>query len=77
MVGAVGAVTPDLEDDGPDDGAFCFAWWSIGAVDTWGKRQSVGASETAMERPRCERSDEYRERCAPVRKQSSLARFQG
>lgn len=63
--GGAGDVTPDLEDDDPEDGVVCFAWWSIGAVDTWGRRQSVGASEMAMERPRCDRSDEYRERYAP------------
>lgn len=65
MPGAVGGATPDLEDDDPEDDVVCFVWWSIGAVDTWGRRQSVGASETAMEPPRCERSDDYCERFAP------------
>lgn len=38
----------------------------MGADDELGKRQSVGASDTAMELPRCETSDVYRERNAPV-----------
>lgn len=47
-----GDVAPGLDEE-EDDGAACFACWSIGDVEEEdGRRQSDGASDTAMERTR-------------------------
>lgn len=48
-MGVDGDAVPGLDED---DGAACFGCWSIEDDEEDGRRQSDGASDTAMERTR-------------------------